>query len=116
MSHRPDVNLVVLGVSAQPLDENDLALVIHCHNESVRVALDVEYHAIAAHDAGRCVTPRYGGGPTPLRILHFMKPRIQCRLDGFLVRATPKGIDQIPSPLTGNCPHHNPTLTNPLSP
>src|SRR5258708_28876584 len=96
ISHRPDVNLVVLGWSAQRRDEIDLELVIHCHNESVRVALDVEYHAIAAHDAGRCVTPRYGGGRTPLRILHFMKPRIRCRLDGFLVRATAKGIDKIP--------------------
>src|SRR5258708_25284266 len=102
MSHRPDVNLVVLGVSAQPLDENDLALVIHCHNESVRVALDVEYHAIAAHDAGRCVTPRYGGRRTPFRILDFMKPRIQCPLYRFLVPATAKGIHKIPYPLTGH--------------
>src|SRR5258708_24856528 len=110
MSHRPDVNLVVLGVSAQPLDENDLALVIHCHNESVRVALDVEYHAIAAHDAGRCVTPRYGGGPSPFPNLHFMKTPNPLPLFGLLVPATAKGNDQIPLRHTGNEPANNPFL------
>jgi len=94
--HRLDLNLVVLRVSAQPLDENDMALVINRHNKSVGIALDVKYYAITAYDARGRVPPRHVGGIAPLRILHFVKPRIQRRLDRFMIRSPTKGIRKIP--------------------
>jgi hypothetical protein len=42
MLHRRNVDLVVLGVCANPLDEDGLALIVGPRNQPVLIALDIE--------------------------------------------------------------------------
>jgi hypothetical protein len=74
-------------VRAEPFDEDDLPLIIDRDDQSVGVALDIEYNAVAAHDAGVRVARGYVGGRVPIRALDLVEPGIQRRLDGFLIFA-----------------------------
>jgi hypothetical protein len=66
------------------------------YNRAVRIAFNVKHAPIVAYNAGVCVSAGHIRGRLPLRVLHFMEPGLQGRLDSFLVPAAAKRLDEIP--------------------
>jgi hypothetical protein len=68
-------------VTADPLDEDDLATIIDRRYQTVIVAFDVEHYPVGAHDAGGRVNQLYLHQVPPPSTLDFMKPTVERCLD-----------------------------------
>lgn len=49
--HRPNINPVIFFVRSQPLDENNLSLIVNRGYKSIVISLNVEDNAVFADDA-----------------------------------------------------------------
>src|SRR6266404_336342 len=85
ISHRCDIDPVVLRVRPDPLDENDLTLIINRDDEPIVVPLNIKNHAIRPHDAGIRVLRSNLGWTLPIRPLDLMKPGVETGLDCLVI-------------------------------
>lgn len=69
--------LVVLGVSANPLDQDHTVLILGLDDQPVGVALDVENHFVICQKAGTGVSPFDLLRACPLSSLSFRSPGVE---------------------------------------
>jgi len=78
MLNLSDIDLVVLFVSADPLDPDNSFLKIDRRYETIIVPLDIEDDPVGSHDTGRCVQTFHLRGTRPSGLTHFIEPGIKC--------------------------------------
>ena len=112
------IHLVVLSVRANELDEGPLHAVGKGDDQLVVVALDVEHHTVAAHDAGaaelrlhvrRAAPFRLAGHLVPSTIIEVVEMRgvLLCRhRQKFLCAHQCDGLDRLRTSSTPPGMHH----------
>ena len=53
MLHGRGVNFIIFAMCADKLDPTNLAAIVEGHNETIMIALDIEYHTIIGNDPQR---------------------------------------------------------------
>jgi hypothetical protein len=94
--HRPDIDLVIVSVRSHPFDKYDLMPIVDGDNEPVIVAFDIEDDSVLSDDACIRIVSQNVCRAFPASPEHFVKPRVESRLDGLLVFVAPETVNELP--------------------
>ena len=70
---------------SQPFDKDSASRIIHCNNQTIRIALDVENYPVRCNYARMRVARFYFRRVIPIRLPRLLEPRVEGGLHGPLV-------------------------------
>src|SRR5581483_3235630 len=112
--HRPYINSVIFLVGAEPLDKNDLSLIIDGNHQPIIISFNIKDNAVFADNACAPISFLDLSRRIPDCLLSFVKPCIQSCFDGFVVFASPQRFRKIIQGSTCNDSHSGvPYITSP---
>lgn len=79
------VDAVIVAVSPDPFDPDDVLLKVRRYDQSIVIAFDVQDDAIGTDDARAPVVTLDLGSASPTGPLYLVEPRLERRLQRWLI-------------------------------
>src|SRR5437660_465993 len=105
MVHFSDIDAIIIAMSSDPFYPHDGLREIHCNNEPVVIAFDIEYDPLACDNTRRRIEPSHIRHARPPRFAHLREPSVDRSLQRCVILVSRATVDELTQCTPGNDPH-----------